>query len=227
MNKLHKYEIVSLFGIGILFIIFGLKDYPFFSFNDFRIFIKSLGFFAPIFYTIVATISSLLTFPISILIVVAGITFGLKMGYIISVISITLSAIFAFKISNSYSNKFKSAAKKQKFSYISRLVNTINTNAKKHQFLSIFILRSLFLPYIEIAYAAGLVKELKFKCFFLATFISNLIEVFIFIYLGDAVTESIQKFIFGVLLFILFIISPRIFKKYIPHFKKFHKQLNN
>ncbi len=68
------------------------------------------------------------------------------------------------------------------------------------------------MPYIELSYAAGLVKDLRQRDFVFATFIVNFLEAFIFIFLGVTVFKSISLFLAAITFVIIFISIPRLFR---------------
>lgn len=220
MNKLHKYEIGGFLGLLVLFIIFQLNNMNFFNINNLRLFINSLGFYAPIFFILVAILLLLLTFPMSIMVVFSGMIFGMVRGYFYSFLILTIASFIAFNLSRSFSKKFKKEAKEKKSTYISRLVEKIEKNVLKYPFLSVFLPIIFFFPYIEICYASGLVKSLKGIQFIIAIFFANLFQVFVLIFLGDSLTKNLNLFLIAIGLFLLFLLIPRIFKLVHP---KFHQ----
>lgn len=211
MNKLHKYEISGFFGILLLFLIYEFSNFIF-NLNNLKNFIDSFGLFGPLIFVLISVLMILLTFPMSFILIFSGIVFGAIEGFFLSFLILTISSLIAFNLSRGFSKKFKKESKKQKSTYISRIVEKIDKNVIKHPILSVFLPVIFFLPFIEISYASGLVKNLKLKSFFIAILFANIIQTVVFIFIGDSITKNFKIFLIGIGIFILFLLIPRIFK---------------
>lgn len=225
MKRLHKYELISIAAILVLILIYYINSYiGYISLENFKSAILSLGIFAPIIFILIFIILALVGFPVSILYFITGFLFGLVYGYFLSIFCAILSAIIAFLISRYISSKYiqKQQKKLKTNNFTGRLIVNIKEKAKNHGFYNILLLRLYFMPYIGLSYAAGLVKELKFRDFAFATFLINFFESFVFIFLGVAFLENIYIFFVALTFVVIFISIPRFFKKHHLniHFKK-------
>jgi len=209
LNKTTKKIIlITLTIISISIVIYYLKITKILNIDNINNFISQFGMVGPIIFILLYIFLILIGFSSAILSTTAGLLFGLRDGYIIVNISSIIGSSIAFYIGRNFENKLKKLEKIKKINFI---IKQIRKNAKKNGFTTIFSLRLAFIPYIWLSYLGGLIKELKFKDFFLATFITNLFGSFIFIFLGFSITQSLPIFILGIILLILFNI---ILKKY-------------
>lgn len=168
-------------------------------------FISSFGVFGPLVFGLLYIIISLFGISAAALTILAGVLFSLPVAMSVVVISATIVATLGFLISR-YFSKYLSNKE-------SKLVKKVEEKCEKNGFLAIAILRLLFLPYMPLSYAAGLVKKLKLKDFVLATFLTNIFGSFFFIFLGYSLTKSLPYVIVAILLLIGFFQIPKLLKK--------------
>jgi len=180
------------------------------SFDELNTFMSQLGMLGPIVFIILYVILILVGFSSAILSTTAGLLFGLIKGYIIVNIAAIIGSSIAFYIGRIFHKKFDKLENVKKLDFI---IKKIKKNAKKNGFATIFTLRLAFIPYIWLSYLGGLVKELKFKDFFWATFITNLFGSFVFIFLGFSITQSLPIFILAIILVIIFNLILRRYNK--------------
>ena len=212
LNKTTKKIIlITLTIISISIVIYYLKITKILNIDNINNFISQFGMVGPIIFILLYIFLILIGFSSAILSTTAGLLFGLRDGYIIVNISSIIGSSIAFYIGRNFENKLKKLEKIKKINFI---IKQIRKNAKKNGFTTIFSLRLAFIPYIWLSYLGGLIKELKFKDFFLATFITNLFGSFIFIFLGFSITQSLPIFILGIILLILFNIILKKYNKY-------------
>lgn len=176
--------------------------------ENLKIFIDQFGLFAPlmfmaIYYSLVLAFVSAAVFS-----VLSGLLFGKVWGSIYVIIAATLAAQTAFLITRKISSeKLKSLEQKKG---IGVLIKKIESKTQNHGFKSIFLLRCLFVPYIPVSYAAGVIKTLKAKDFFFATLFTNIIFTPAFVFLGDSLLEGPRALILPVTMVIIVLLIPRI-----------------
>jgi len=208
MKKIIKRGILIVIVLVLVGLFFYLNSLDLLTVEKIQTFINSFGFYGPLLFMLIYIVISLTGFSSAALTATAGLIFDLKTAMTIVVISATISAYIAFLIAR-YFSKYVNIRNKN----IQNIINQIETKSEKNGFLGIAILRLMFLPYIYLSYAAGLVKKLAARDFVLATFFTNIFGSFFFIYLGFSLTKSIPFFIGAVILLILFLQTPKIIKK--------------
>ncbi|MEF2175051.1 MAG: VTT domain-containing protein [Candidatus Absconditabacteria bacterium] len=183
--------------------------------------IKSSGMFGPLVFMFIYTISILLFLPATIFTILGGALFGLYLGTLYVVIAATIGGGIGFYISRL---NFKDKDFNSKNKIIKELITKIKSYSQNNGFQSILILRLLYLPYMPVSFAAGLIKELTFKNFILATLVTNIVVSFIFVLLGDQLKNGPQALILPVVLIVLSLFIPKIIgileKKKILRLKK-------
>ncbi len=177
-----------------------------------RSFLAPFGMFAPVAYGVLYFILVLLLLPASVFTVLAGLLFGKFVGTTIVVIAATLAAGLAFILSRYFG---EGAAKKLVRSpALGKWVKKIEKQCAVNGFQFFFIMRCLFLPYMLVSYACGLVECAKLRDFVTATFLTNVIFSFMFVYLGDSLLKGPKALILPVIMVVLALQVPRVVKKY-------------
>jgi uncharacterized membrane protein YdjX (TVP38/TMEM64 family) len=177
-----------------------------------RSFIEPFGVFAPIVFGIIYFVAVLFFLPASVFSVLAGLIFGKLWGTVIVVISATLAGTAAFGIARHFGKETA-----QKLCGKGRLggwVKKIDDYVKAHGFQSFFIIRCLFLPYMPVSYAAGMVPAAKLRDFVLGTFVTNIIFSFMFVYLGDNLLKGPKALILPLVLVVLALQIPKVLKRF-------------
>lgn len=209
MNKYLKW---ALFGLAVILgIIFYPKLSAIANVDALRTTIEPYGVLAPVLFGIIYIISGLLFLPLSVFSVAGGILFGTLNGLIIVLIAATIAGALAFLISRQFSNYIPEA----KAGLIHKLQNTVEKRLEKNTFQAIAILRLLYLPYIGLSYAAGLVKTAQFWPYVWATFLTNIAGSFVFVYLGDQLDKGLTALIIPVVLIALTLLVPKIVKQFV------------
>lgn len=192
--------------LGILTIIaLFFNPLEFISTDKISSFISSFGVFGPLVFGLLYISISLFGISAAALTILAGVLFSLPVAMSVVVVSATIVATLGFLISRYFS---KYLPKKE-----SKLVKKIEEKCERNGFLGIAVLRLLFLPYMPLSYAAGLVKKLKLRDFVLATFLTNIFGSFFFIFLGYSLTKSLPYVIVAIILLIGFFQIPKLIKK--------------
>jgi len=211
-KKIKKYLIIFFVALifGLLFYYF--KNSPFFQIDYIKTYIDSLGFWGPLVFALIYIVITLVGISAAALTIMAGIIFGVGKGLLVVVISATSSAIIAFYLSRFLKHKFFKNENSNS-NIVKKLIGRIEKTCDKNGFSTIALLRLSFMPYIPLSYAAGLVEKLKAFDFILATFLTNIFGSFVFIYLGNSITESIPIFLGAIILLLLFMQIPKLIKK--------------
>jgi|AntRauTorcE11897_2_1112592.scaffolds.fasta_scaffold16931_2 uncharacterized membrane protein YdjX (TVP38/TMEM64 family) len=128
--------------------------------------------------------------------VIAGTLFGIITAMVVVVASATLSAAAAFMIAR----HAKHLLYKKTVGTTSELgiVQRIDRAAKHNGFSAVAVMRLSFLPYIPVSYGAGFVRNLRFRDFIWATFVTNILRSFVFIFLGASFRESFPIFLVAI-----------------------------
>ncbi|WP_088105490.1 TVP38/TMEM64 family protein [Halalkalibacter urbisdiaboli] len=175
--------------------------------DEFRNWILSFGWFAPLFYIVLYTIRPLILFPASIFTIVGGLAFGVTFGIIFALIGATSGAIFSFFVARKVSSRFM----KKKWTGVAE---TIESQLKVRGFLYILALR--LMPVINfdlISYVSGF-SNVRFKPYFFATFFGIIPGTIAYNLLGASfVEQNPLTIILAILMFIILILIPLILRR--------------
>ncbi len=215
MKKYIKYAILFVAGI-IIFLGYKYELHAYLTEENITAWIESFGHWGPLVYMVLYYVAILFFLPATVFTILAGLLFGKFWGSVYVVIAATLSAQTAF-----YITRYLGSDAAQKFSkdkrgmsaLIEKIRNQCEKKCKLYGFRTFFIMRCLFLPYIPLSYAAGLIKTAKASDFFFATLVTNMIFSPAFVYFGDQLSEGPKALILPVILIGLVLSMPRIVKK--------------
>ena len=208
MKKAWKFALIGIFLLMLIFIYPKISEFT--DVEALRNTLETFGWLAALVFSVIYIIAGILLLPLSVFSIAAGTLFGLFWGLIIVLISATISAALSFIIAR----QFTSFVPRFKKGFIQKLQNTVEKYLEKNTFQAIFILRLLYLPYIGLSFAAGLVRKCKFWPFVLATFLTNIIGSFVFVYFGDQLGRGLKALIIPVILIGLSLLIPYIVKKF-------------
>jgi len=147
--------------------------------------------------------------PAVLFTVLAGVLFGILWGTVYVVIAATIAAIIGFQIAR----KFKITSKSRN-KIIRKLVDQCDNHCRNNGLQAFIILRLLYLPYMPLSYAAGLVKSARLRDFTVATFLTNIIGSFTFVYFGSNLDKGLKGLLLPGILIALTLLIPRIVKKF-------------
>lgn len=172
----------------------------------FRDFIKSYGRYSIPIYIFFSSIRSVFLLPAGVFAVAAGITFGTYLGFILTLLGVTLSGIIAFEISKLFGGSFATKLFGNK-------IKTIEENLKGKGMLYIAMLRMIpIFPFDAISYVAGLCNVNVYS-FTFGTFIGSIPGAFVYTYLGSNIFNMRSKqFILSLCLVIIISLIPLIYK---------------
>ncbi len=171
-------------------------------------FLRSFGVWAPIIFALVYYFATLFFLSVVVLTILGGLLFGKLWGSLLVIVVATFAAQSGFWLAQRYGSGIFDKVGKQG-GVISQLVKKIETGVEQHGFRTFFVLRCLFLPYMPLSYAAGLVKTAKGRDFFLATLLSNAIFSPLFVFFGDALLQGPKALILPAILIVFVLFVPR------------------
>ncbi len=143
------------------------------------------SYIGAILYIITYTIRPLTFFPGSLLTIASGSVFGLWQGIFLTIIASNLSSSFAFFIGRFFGNNI---LKGNNHSTLSQWQKKLKENG----FISVLIMRLIYLPYDLVNYGSGILK-VKWKDFFFGTFLGTLPGTISFVSFGSSI-ENIENF---------------------------------
>lgn len=175
-------------------------------------FVAGFGTFGPIIFILIYAIGICIFLPGTLLTSVGAIMFGTKLGFIYNLIGATIGASIAFFIGRYFGRDFAKTL-------IGGKLKKYDDSLEHKGFETIFYLRLLFFPFTPLNFGAGLTK-VKFKDYFLGTFIGIIPGSFIITFFIDTLTNISNlgdllhwKVIFAIGLFIISLFIPKIVKR--------------
>lgn len=219
MKKQHKTFLICVALLAIILVSLQFDLITYISPEYISNVVESYGYFGPLVFMVIYYFVTLLFISAALFTILAGTLFGPLWGSIYVIIAATLAAQSAFYISKYLGSSF--VEKLGSEGLTKKMIRTINQHINTGGFKTFFILRCLFLPYIPLSYAAGLIPKAKPADFFWATLITNIIFSPAFVAFGDALTEGPTAIIIASILIILVLFIPKILKKF---HKKNHLQ---
>lgn len=174
-------------------------------------FIRSFGLWAPAVFALVYYFASLLFLSVVVLTVLGGVLFGKLWGSLLVIVVSTAAAQTGFWLAHRYGTRGVSTRRKNSGA-IASLSEKLNSEIEHHGFRTFFVLRCLFLPYMPLSYAAGLVKKARARDFFWATLLTNAVFSPVFVFFGDALLQGPRALILPALLIALVLLVPRFVK---------------
>lgn len=209
----NKKKIVSITFILIMVLI-TYFIFKIFTPEKIRNIIQSYGKNSAIIYILLFSILPIFFFPVPILALAAGISFGLFEGVIYTIIGAMINSSIMFIMAKKFAKDkvlkiFKKKISKKWYDKI------INAEKNKGIFI-IFLMRLLpIAPYNVINYLSGL-TEISFFKYSLATFFGIIPGTFVFLNVGDkAINIYSNEFIVSIIAFIvLTIVSFVLIKKF-------------
>lgn len=198
MNRKKFISIISVvFIIIITYFIFKI-----FTPEKIRNIIQSYGKNASFVYILLFSILPIFFFPVPILAIAAGISFGLFEGILYTIIGAMINSSIMFIMAKKFAKDKVIEIFKTKIS--EKWYNKMIAVEKNNGFLIIFLLRLLpIAPYNVINYLSGL-TEISFLRYSLATFLGIFPGTFVFLNVGDkAINVYSIEFLIAILGFLL------------------------
>lgn len=179
-----------------------------------RDWVNGFGILAPIAYIGVWAILPIFFFPVPILALAGGLSFGLLEGTILTLIGAMVNSTLMFLLANVL-------AKDMVTKYLSNKLpakwwNKFYKAEKKEGFLIVLICRLIpIMPYNVINYVSGL-TNIKFGSYFIATLIGITPGTVIFLNVGDKILDvRSPEFIMSIVFVIILTVVSLILGKYV------------
>ena len=211
---MHKKKIVVL-GILILLIFMGYaysdKLVVFTDQEYIREVVEAYGVFGPIVFILIYAAGLLIGLPAIPLTLAAGYIFGFLMGTVYVLFIATLMAAIGFYIPR-LSHVTYQTKKSGKKTVTKKVIKYIEKEVDENGFLTLLLVRPLF-NYMLLSYAAGFIKKIRFRDFFLATIATNIIFTPVYVLVGDRITSGLQGLLFPLSLVIVVLCINLLIKK--------------
>ncbi len=147
--------------------------------------INSLGLLAPVGFTVIYTIGSMLFLPGTIFTLLGGAAFGVFWGSVLSIIASTTGAIAAYWIARKLGKTTVDAFVENKF----KRITDYNDQVEKNGFLTVLLLRiTPLIPYNGLNFALAY-SPVRLRDYALATLIGNAPSIVAYVYLGEAIAS--------------------------------------
>ena len=178
--------------------------------------IKSFGIWAPVVYIIIYVIRPIILFPAGILSATAGIIWGTWLGFFILQIAANISSTAEFLFARYFA---RDAIEKK----LGSRIQGLDAKIEKHGFLTVLLIRLIPNVAWDIQNLTLGLTKVKFRDYFLATFIGIMPGSFAFVFFGS----SLIKVLFDPKNIIYVIIAVLIFAGVIALQKFLKKKQSN
>jgi uncharacterized membrane protein YdjX (TVP38/TMEM64 family) len=187
-------------GIAVSFYIFGRSELTWAeipgALHDTML---DLGSWGPAVYILIYTLRPLVLFPATLLTMAAGLVWGPLGGTFFTIVGENLSAAFAFWIGRTLGRQFIESAE-------IKFLAGINKHLSEHGFMTVLIMRLTFMPFDAVNYGCGM-THMRFRDYFMGTFLGVLPGVLSFVYAGAAWYEPKNLVIAAIVLAASFVIA--------------------
>lgn len=170
-------------------------------------FVESFGMLGPLVFILIYIVALLIFLPATLFTIAGGFLFGLWWGVFYVVIAATIAAVLGFLIARKFSSQWNFA---ESNALIQKIVSKCEGQCEENGLQTFIILRLLYLPYMALSYAAGLVKTAKLRDFALATFLTNIVGSFSFAYFGSQLDSGWKGLLLPVSLIVLTLLVPKV-----------------
>lgn len=169
--------------------------------------ILSYGSLAPIIYIILFSLVPLTLFPDAALALAGGMIFGVKYGFLLTLIGAVCGASISFYISRFFGRNLVKRISSDKLQWVEK-------NLEQDGFFVVILLRLVpLIPFDIISYGAGL-SSIKFSHFILATSIGIIPGVYVYTNLGDkSLNVHSPEFILSIAILVLLVVISYFLKK--------------
>jgi uncharacterized membrane protein YdjX (TVP38/TMEM64 family) len=190
-------------------------DFSRVSEEEFRNWVKSLGFWGPVVYIIVYILRPLILFPAGVLSAAAGIIWGSGLGFLYLQIAANISSTVEFLVARSFGRKI--AGK-----YLKGKLLNLDEKIERHGFLTVFLIRLVPNVAWDIQNLSLGLTKVKFRDYFLATLIGIMPGSFAFVFFGSSLIKVLfnPKNFWLITAAIVFFACVYMLKKYISKMLK-------
>lgn len=212
---------IALFFILALLILIGYLYRDELNLHDLKLLIHQAGMWAPMLFTLIYVVLTILVFPVFILTISSGALFGPWLGTFYSLTAATIGSTISFILARYL---FQEAVTRRSGKMLKKIIRGVNEEG--WQFVAFIRLVPLF-PFNVINYIFGL-TEIRLSHYVIATYVCMLpgAAAYAYIgYLGSSVamgnTENlIKKSLLAISLLAIIIFIPRVIIKYRKRAKK-------
>ncbi|WP_150466473.1 TVP38/TMEM64 family protein [Francisella sp. SYW-9] len=226
---IKRLSLIVFFSLGI-FIFFILDGFKYFNLNELQLaynranlYVNEHIIISSFIYALIYILTVFFSVPIKpFLKILAGLLFGLYLGFIISLLSATAGAMLTFLIIK-YSWGESSGNSKIK------VVSKFTSLVIKHPVLVLFVARLMPMPFFIPNVLAAILK-VKNRIFFFTTLLGIIPFTFIYVWFGVHFKDAIEtnasnsfvdyKFVLALSVLCLMSLIPFIFKAYYKKVKK-------
>jgi len=209
----NKKKIITIISL-ILLVVITYFIFKIFTPEKIRSIIQGYGKNAALIYILLFSILPIFFFPVPILALAAGISFGLFEGVLYTMIGAMINSSIMFLMAKKFAKDKVLEIFRKKIS--EKWYNKIINAEKANGVFIIFLMRLLpIAPYNVINYLSGL-TEISFLKYSIATFLGIIPGTFVFLNVGDkAINVYSKEFIIAIIGFVvLTVISFVLIKKY-------------
>ena len=209
----NKKKIITIISL-ILLVVITYFIFKIFTPEKIRSIIQGYGKNAALIYILLFSILPIFFFPVPILALAAGISFGLFEGVLYTMIGAMINSSIMFLMAKKFAKDKVLEIFRKKIS--EKWYNKIINAEKVNGVFIIFLMRLLpIAPYNVINYLSGL-TEISFLKYSIATFLGIIPGTFVFLNVGDkAINVYSKEFIIAIIGFVvLTVISFVLIKKY-------------
>lgn len=209
----NKKKIITITSL-ILLVVITYFIFKIFTPEKIRSIIQGYGKNAALIYILLFSILPIFFFPVPILALAAGISFGLFEGVLYTMIGAMINSSIMFLMAKKFAKDKVLEIFRKKIS--EKWYNKIINAEKANGVFIIFLMRLLpIAPYNVINYLSGL-TEISFLKYSIATFLGIIPGTFVFLNVGDkAINVYSKEFIIAIIGFVvLTVISFVLIKKY-------------
>lgn len=187
-NKMMKnpwFKVLLIISIlGLIFFILRLLNVDFSGVDGegFKRWVESLGFWGPVSYIVVYILRPLILFPAGVLSATAGVIWGPALGFFYLQIAANISSTAEFLIARYFAREAIEQKLKGKISGLDQKI-------EKHGFLTVLLIRLIPNVAWDIQNLSLGLTKVKFRDYFLATFIGIMPGSFAFVFFGSSLIK--------------------------------------
>ncbi|MDP7116338.1 MAG: TVP38/TMEM64 family protein [Candidatus Woesearchaeota archaeon] len=228
MDQKVKEELGIQTIIGLIFIIGSLAVIGYYAYvywdlvsspNELKTFIASFGIFGPLALFSIEILQVVIPYlPGQVLSIAGGYLYGVWMGTLINLIAITIGSLFAFFISKKFGRPLI-----ERMFHVQQL-DKFDTFFHRHGLIIIFLCRTqFFFPNDLISYASGLINELSWKKFLVASVLGYIPHFLLLASLGEELQYGLLSAkVVSYVMLIIFMLIIYIFRE--PIYKWIHHE---
>lgn len=170
--------------------------------------VRSSGPLAPVVFLLFYAIGPTFFFPSWILTVVGGLCFGMKWGFILTLIGATIGGTIAFFVARYLGRDFVERFLKGRY-------RKLDDQVAYHGFEVIFFLRLIpLVPFDVLDYIAG-VSKIHWRSYILGTFLGIMPGAFVYVYMGTTLSDIMSWQFAGALSLLLLLgLIPFFYKRF-------------